>query len=443
MVNRNDQIPLPVISAWDPRATSSGSIDPLGALRAFTAIATTILPGVTTITTRVRYLSWICAGLRLLDETSNAPAGGRAGRERRRRLLAWERLVALATGMHAKAVGVAEDDPAWRQLRGVSYVRRYVSEGVTSPKFPMLRNQAGVGGVGTYWVALVAGGLVEENSGQLTPRGEALGDVFLKSKATPDRAKLRAVLAGKTISFPQDVLSKWGRVAHLGAASRREKALLADALLEPGAHRRMAVAMQDADATTSEGESFRGIEQHLRLMRDPLANRLASVVVVAEAFENLHRSLLHHFNQILAVGHRLQVQMKDVTLSMESVPPLLLGEELKAALTAQAEHLPATVAEAARKFSLAMEPAVQARNDQGLIGALVRHHERVQGGKLDASRLPKVPWVKLQGSILEVAPRYALAAPPEAPSVGVFTHPYRIEQFAGMLREADAWRLAK
>lgn len=46
------RLPLPVISAWDPRATSSGSLDPLGALRAYTAIATTLLPGATTITTR-------------------------------------------------------------------------------------------------------------------------------------------------------------------------------------------------------------------------------------------------------------------------------------------------------------------------------------------------------------------------------------------------------
>ena len=36
----------------------AGSIDPLGALRPFTAVATTLLPVVTTITSRVRYLSW-------------------------------------------------------------------------------------------------------------------------------------------------------------------------------------------------------------------------------------------------------------------------------------------------------------------------------------------------------------------------------------------------
>ena len=47
-------------AALDPRATASGSIDPLGVLRPFTAVATTLLPVVTTITSRVRYLSWGC-----------------------------------------------------------------------------------------------------------------------------------------------------------------------------------------------------------------------------------------------------------------------------------------------------------------------------------------------------------------------------------------------
>ena len=111
---------MPFVSAWDPRAVAAGSIDPLGALRSFTAIATTLFPGITTITSRVRYLSWVCAGLRLLDEAPNPPSGGRAGRARRQKILAWERLVALATGTYARTEGVAEDDESWHQLRGVS-----------------------------------------------------------------------------------------------------------------------------------------------------------------------------------------------------------------------------------------------------------------------------------------------------------------------------------
>ena len=247
---RTDVLPLPFLSAWDPRAVASGSIDPLGALRPYTAIATSLFPGVTTITTRVRYLSWLCAGLRLLDEVPNAPSGGRAGRMRRQRLLAWERLLALAAVTYAKAESTtAHDDPSWRQLRGVTYVRAAVEEGVRSAAFPMLRNQAGVGGVGTYWVTLVVGGLVDDYSGALTPRGAKLADVFLENDANPRRSKLHRVLMGDDVAFGESVLTDWGRRIHLGAASKREQRLLADTLLEPNAHRRMASAMLEMDAS--------------------------------------------------------------------------------------------------------------------------------------------------------------------------------------------------
>jgi hypothetical protein len=303
----------------------------------------------------------------------------------------------------------------------------------------MLRNQAGVGGVGTYWVSLVAGGLVEDDSGHLTPRGAALGDIFLKPNATPDRAKLLRVLGGEDVNLPGEVLAEWGRVAHLSAASIREQALLADALLEPGAHRRMAESMQAADATTSDGESFGQLEDQLRTLQNPLSNRLASVLAVTRSFESLHRALLYQFNQVLALGHHRPVPIKDIKIDSVEVPLLRLGDELKGALVRQAEFLPASVADVVRRFSLAVEPVVSAKNDADLVRSLVRHHERVQGGKFDASRQPKLPWVETRGNDVVVAPRYSLDERPEPPGAGAFTHPYRIEQFAGMLREAGAW----
>lgn len=433
---------MPFASAWDPRAASSGSIDPLGALRPFTAIATTLLPGVTTITSRVRYLSWVCAGLRLLDEVQDAPAGGKAGRARRQRILAWERLVALATGIFAKVEGVAEDDLSWRQLRGVSYVRRAVSEGIQSPAFPMLRNQAGVGGVGTYWVTLVAGGLVEDDSESLTPRGTELAEAFLGHRSTPGRASLLKVLRGDDVNFPERALVEWGRSAHLGAATARERRFLADALLEPCAHRKVAAAMQATDRTSSDGDTFRGLNTQLRKEGDPQSERLAAVLAVASAFEDLHRELLYRFDQIRAVGYHRPVPAKSIGLAGGSAQLEDLGDALKGALSAHRASLPDSVADAVRGFSLAVEPAVRARDDACLVEGLVRHHERVQAGKLDASRQPKLPWVELRGQDILLAPRYALDERPEKPSPTAFTHPYRIEQFTGMLREAGAWEAA-
>ena len=441
-MKRADILPMPFVSAWDPRATASGSIDPLGALRPYIAIATTLLPGVTTITSRVRYLSWVCAGLRLLDELPDAPSGGRAGRARRQKILAWERLLALATATHARTDCVGEDDSSWNQLRGVSYVRRAVEEGVRSAEFPMLRNQVGTGGVGTYWVTLIAGGLVENDAGALTPRGAKLADTFLRHRATPDRAKLLQVMNGEDIAFDDSVLADWGRVAHLGAASTHEQRLLADALLEPVAHRRMASAMQDTGAAASDGETFRLLGDYLSGQRDELSDRLARVLAVALSFENLHRELLYQFNQICASGHQRPVPIRSIQLGRGNRSLDRLGDDLKAALEQRGAGLPDSMARALRDFSLAVEPAIRARKDAALVHELVRHHERVQAGKLDASRQPKLPWVELRGSDVVIAPRYALDERPAKPSSGEFTHPYRIEQFTHMLRETRSWESA-
>ena len=433
-----DILAMPFVSAWDPRATASGSIDPLGALRPYTVIASTLLPGVTTITSRARYLSWVCAGLRLLDELPDAPSGGRDGRARRRRILAWERLVALATGIHAMVNDTAPDDPSWRQLRGVSYVRRAVADNTRSPDFTMLRNQAGVGGVGTYWVTLVAGGLVEDVSGALTSRGTDLADAFLGHRATPDRARLYRVVSGEDIMFTKSVLAKWGKVAHLGAAKRRERRLLADALLEPDAHRRMNSAMQATGATASDRSTFRLLGKHLRAQRDPLA----AVLTVASAFEDLHRELLYRFNQVLASGYQRPVPLVSLRLRRGNGSLARLGDALKGALERHGPRLDRSVAESVHDFSRAIDPAVRARDDTELVRELIRHHERVQAGKLDASRQPKRPWVELRGNNVVIAPRYALDERPGKPGSTELTHPYRIEQFTYMLRDAGEWESA-
>jgi hypothetical protein len=307
----------------------------------------------------------------------------------------------------------------------------------------MLRNQAGVGGVGTYWVTLVAGGLVEDDSGALTARGEALADAFLKHQATPERGKLHRLLTANDVTFTEHTLIEWGSVAHLGAASKRERSLLADALLEPLAHRRMAAAMQAVRATNSDADNFIRLGQHLRTFRDRLSEQLGSVLAVTQAFEALHAALLYQFNLIRAInqqGRPIAVSAIDLTGSKRSLPDL--GDTLKATLDEHAVNLPASVTEAVRGFWLAVEPAVKARSSAELIRALVRHHDRVQGGKLDASRQPKRPWMESRGNDIVVVPRYALAAPPAPPGAGIFTHPYRIEQFSGMFAETGGRTLS-
>ena len=116
-----------------------------------------------------------------------------------------------------------------------------------------------------------------------------------------------------------------------------------------------------------------------------------------------------------------------------------LAGTLKNVLERHGAGLDRSVDEAVRDFSAAVDPAVRARNDEQTVRELIRHHERVQAGKLDASRQPKHPWVELRGNHAVIAPRYALDERPGKPGSAEFTHPYRIEQFTHMLRDAGEW----
>ena len=433
---------LPIVSAWDPIATSSGSIDPLGALRAYSAIAGFLLPGATTITTRTRYLSWICAGLRLLDENQDAPAGGQAGRARRARLLPWERLLVLATGQYGIDAELGSDDLAWSRLRGVSYVRRAIASGVRSTDYPLLSNQSGVGGVGTYWVALVNGGLVDDAPASLTARGRALADEFLEQKDFLPRDKLRRVLAGQLLTFKQADLARWGKRVNLDLtrSPSGERKALTDALLEPPAHVRLAKALGNSSQARSDGVAFPRLERRLLKLADPLSRQMSAVVLVARLFESVHAGLLDRFDRLRSTNLTGRpVPMGSAALACGDAGDLAERGQALTSVLGQGAELPAHVSSAVRQFLAAVKPALESSSGSELVVQLCRHHERVQSGKLEASRQPKQPWIVLKDRSIVVAPRFAQETLPLTRKPTEFTHPYRLESFGGMLDEIDAW----
>ena len=196
--------------------------------------------------------------------------------------------------------------------------------------------------------------------------------------------------------------------------------------------------MLATDATASDRDTFRSLGKHFRAQRDPLA----AVLTIASAFEDLHRELLYRFNQVLASDCRRPVPLRSLQLRPGNGSLARLGEALKGALERHGTRLDYSVADAGHDFSRAVDPVVRTRNDTELVRELIRHHERVQAGKLDASRQPKLPWVKLHGNNAEIVPRYALDERPGMPGSAELTHPYRIEQFTHLLRDAGEWESA-
>jgi hypothetical protein len=85
-------------------------------------------------------------------------------------------------------------------------------------------------------------------------------------------------------------------------------------------------------------------------------------------------------------------------------------------------------------FALAIDRCSSHR--QVLDETLQRHH-RVQSGKLDGG-VAKRDWVAFDDGdkLLRPSPQFQCSEPPPQPTGTYLTHPYRLEQFVGMLSES-------
>ncbi len=211
---------------------SSGSIDPLGALQAYGSLADLLLPGVTTITTRSRYLSMLCAALANAEKHRKILPGASGLAQRRKAVEPFERLWALA----CVAAREAGSDGAADGLRGISYAEKSYHYFSSNGKkincdFPLLKYQSRTGAVGTYWTAMVGGQLVHADSGALAVEGTELAEQFpelpLESK---DQAKFADPESAHRVSMPLEDLVAWSEECHLQAASGKERQQLGEAL---------------------------------------------------------------------------------------------------------------------------------------------------------------------------------------------------------------------
>ena len=76
-------------------------------------------------------------------------------------------------------------------------------------------------------------------------------------------------------------------------------------------------------------------------------------------------------------------------------------------------------------------------SDREVIDEVLRHHQRVQSGKIDGG-VPKRDWVAydaVAASLLRPSPRFQLTERPPVPDGDRLTHPYRLEAFIYMLGE--------
>jgi hypothetical protein len=436
------QAMLPFLTAYDQLGGSSGSIDPLGALQTYGTLADLLLPGMTTVTTRSRYLSMLCAALASAEKYRHFLPGASGLAQRRRAVEPFERLWALA------CVAARDDghEGAADGLRGITYAEKSYRNFAANGKkvncdFQLLKFQSRTGAVGTYWNALVAGQLVDADTGSLAAEGLELAEHFpelpLDSKdrgifADPDRAH--------RVALPLEDLIAWGEECHLQAAGKKERQQLGEALRADDRRECVSRALgmmvdEIPDAwTTAELKRLRKI---LGTLSRAIELGLPVVIDAVLVTEQFHESVLAVFKTLLWWGTQHASKpvadlVSDIDFRKAANRCRETARNLRGFRESCERHDVRDATEGLAGFCFQVD---RCGSERELVSEVLDRHHRVQSGKLDGG-MPKRDWIGFDNArLLRPSPRFQRNDQP-TPAIGVsLTHPYRLEPYVYMLRE--------
>jgi hypothetical protein len=302
-------------TTYDPLDLASGSLDPLGFARGYLALADRFLPGFTTVTNVPRYVSMLCAALKALQshrrDESNL-ASTKIRQERLRRIKSYERAWALACGLAART-GISGRESIGG-LRGVRYVKRRLdllsaNKYIRTGSYNLLSNQVRYGGIGIYSTFLEECHLASMDTLTLSPLGEALSNEF------PNPPSGAAMVDDEDARLSLDDLAEWGRLAHVGAFTPGEGAVMAEALRGGdeadhndrvrSASLRMLATSKPKPDDSDEGALLRGLAREIQKGRfknldAPVTclTQISAILQLIEPFERFYQGVTFFFERI-------------------------------------------------------------------------------------------------------------------------------------------------
>jgi hypothetical protein len=412
-------------------------------LQNYLQLADLLLPGITTVTRRSRYLSMLCAAIANAEDHGDLPPGPTGLTRRRKAVEPFERLWALAC-VAAREQG---HEAAADGLRGVTYAQRawqaFRGDKV-GPAFDFLKFQERTGAVGTYWMALVAGHLLDRDTGQLLNEGRRLAREYKPPPLTEKGLeRLADPLKAASISLPRNDLVNWASHCHLAAAEPSEKRLLRDLLVGHASRGCVARALlgfgQELPETWTVA-AWRKLKDKLATDTEACGYGLPVVIEAICVLEAFHEAPLAVFETLLWWGtefpqHTLTELAGDLPLASAVERTRHTARALQAFFQSCEHREVRKALSNLQGLALQFEGCKTARD---LLEAVRTRHRMVQEGKLDGG-VPKSEWLSVSqgGQVLRPAPRFQRLDRPPPPTGEVLTHPYRIEAFIEMLREND------
>jgi len=436
---------LPFLTAYDPVGSSSGSIDPLGAMQTYGALADLLLPGLSTITTRSRYLSMLCWALRNAEEYQAFSSGATGLKERRRAVEPFERIWAVAcVAAREKRVKGAADG-----LRGVTYAEKTYCDCIQrgsnfTPDFWLLKYQGRTGAVGTYWTALVGSDLVDPDSGALMREGVDLAEQFPEPPlARKERSWLADPKQAHRISITQDAFIEWSKRCHLAAAGASERRRLGEALTADDRREEIAQAIAALAAKSElpnewDVKWLKRLQRQLARSSQAIGLWLPTVLEAIVLTENFHEACLIVFRYLLWWGtEKSQQPVEELIGNVDFCAATdCTRETARLLLEFRASCESLVVKKVIGSFASFADAIDHTHMSRDVLDQTVCRHHYIQAGKLDGGT-PKRDWIayKDRCTFLRPSPRFQRTERPARPTGQRLTHPYRLEQFAEMLRE--------
>lgn len=443
------------LTAYDPSDLPGGSIDPLGFETGYLLLAEKLLPDLTNVANRPRYLSVFCTAIRLAEiGSSMSPREQYLARQES--ILRLERLWAVANVLASEEAGHDALNPSG--IRGIRYAQarhREICENnakAVTHDYPLLSRQLPYGMVGIYGAVADRLRMLDRKSLLLSADlGVRLADSFIEETALPD-AIIAGVRKEKPVSI--DVLRHWGHQSHVaGESGLGEADCLRDAMFNLNTVRsRMLNLLAEFPAHIEEETELvriRRIADQIGGLQENKDLREAMELILA--YENAYRWAMVALERLLWLCRSLPAAA--IAPSDLANDPILTNvlEALPTVVTTYRAALEGGMTTAFRDqldklddVTVFLKQAAAACDKPNtLADTILERHRDVQSGKFDRGRR-KMPWIhRLDGRIELTLTRaggrdFEVQAPED-----ILPHFYRFQAADAFLRASHHYDYAQ